>query len=253
MQHRPAQEPGAAERLPASRYGHRAEHTSMIHGCARCTRRNMRSRRRVTQSPRASASCSMRTCARSRPGSGCRRCWWPARSIASSARVWQRTRSARRTVEHPPLGGGDGALLPHDVAGARIRSEGRGAVRGRRDQGHRPQLRRPGGGGGGSLREPHRAGLHREPPPRPRALHCEGREHGSDDGRADGPRDRLLPGARRIDAHRGSRPAHPRRERHRGARPAGRGGQARRAVQPEPRSVVHPHSGARRRRAVHPL
>ncbi len=58
-------------------------------------------------------------------------------------------------------------------------------------------------------------GLRRQPSPRPRPLHRQGRLAREDDGRADGTGHRLLQGPGRLDAHRRSRAQHPRRQRDR--------------------------------------
>ena len=63
-----------------------------------------------------------------------------------------------------------------------------------------------------ALRDGRRDHLH---PPRPRALHRQGRRPDPDDGRAAGQGDRLLPRPRRLDAHRRRRHRQPRRQRHR--------------------------------------
>ncbi len=93
----------------------------------------------------------------------------------------------------------------------------------------------PGRGGhrGRCLRGPAAIGLHREHPSGPRPRHRQGPRAAADDGRAAGPRDRLLPRSGRIDARVQPRAPEPGCQRRRRRRHAPRGG----------RRVRHPAQG----------
>ena len=139
--------------------------------------------------------------------------------------------------------------LRHHAPHPRLRGQDRRPLPGRRRQGHGPQLQGRGGDRRRRLRHAARRRHHRLLSPRPRPLHRQGRAHRPHDGGADGPPDRLLPGPRRLHAHRRHGAQHHGRERHRG-----RGHAARHRRRPRRQAARDGPGGGRllRRRRLQP-
>ena len=135
-------------------------------------------------------------------------------------RVPRATAACRRLTPRPDRGPAgrttaSARAVPPDAADPPLRGPRGRAFRAGRDLRHGAQLRRPGGDRGRCRRRDARDRLPGRPPPLARPPDRGRSRPAADDGRDVRQADRLLQGARRLDAHRRPLARHPRLQRHR--------------------------------------
>ena len=141
---------------------------------------------------------------------------------AAAAMIYNARRADEGRARHGARHAATGPHAAHHDPDPGVRRAGHRVAGGRQDLRGGASLRGPGGGRRRGVLDPDHARSRDQHPPRPRALHRQGRRHPAHDGRALRPRGRLLQGQGRVHAHRRLRGGHAGRQRHRRRRAAHR-------------------------------